>query len=242
MRACKTCQHLRHHEIDRRLAGGEALARVAQDYGLTTSSVYRHRTNCVRLASSNTISKQAARGAAALALLPTKETLSGAYLALRDRIDQIAQQAEQQGSLKVALSGLNSIRQTLDSLARLAAHDGADAHVAVQSTVRVDLSQIIERVIAAFDAEPDIKARVAQALLDLDAERSNDCGSADHERAAAQGPDRTRSPPARNGDQGAAQSPADPEHSAHQRAATVSAGQARAADQAAGAGAVGGRA
>jgi hypothetical protein len=72
--------------------------------------------------------KEAARGTAALALLPTKETLSGAYLELRDRIDQIARQAEQQGSLKVALAGLNSIRQTLDSLARL--HDGANVNVA----------------------------------------------------------------------------------------------------------------
>ena len=142
MRACNTCQHINRPDIDRRLAAGEPVARVAQAYGLTASSVYRHRTNCVKLASSNAISKQVARGAAALALLPTKETLSGAYLALRDRIDQIAQQAEQQGSLKVALAGLNSIRQTLDSLARLAVHEGADAHVAVQSTVRVDLSQM----------------------------------------------------------------------------------------------------
>jgi hypothetical protein len=243
MRTCNTCQHLNRPDIDRRLAAGEPIARVAQAYGLTASSVYRHRTNCLKLASSNAITKEAARGTAALALLPSKDTLSGAYFELRDRIDQIARQAEQQGSLKIALAGLNSIRQTLHSLARLAAHDGAEAHVAVQSTARVDLSQIIERVIGAFDAEPAIKARVAQALLDLDAERSaNGCGRADHERVAAQRPDRTSSPPARNGDQGAAHSPADPEHPAHQRAATVSAGQARSANQAASAGAVGGRA
>jgi hypothetical protein len=43
------------------------------------------------------IAKEAARGTAAMALLPSKETLSGAYFELRDRIDQIARQAEQQG-------------------------------------------------------------------------------------------------------------------------------------------------
>jgi hypothetical protein len=144
MRACKTCQHLKRPEIDRRLAAGEPLTRVAQDYGLTQSSVYRHRTNCLKLASSNTITKDAARGTAAMALLPSKETLSGAYFELRDRIDQIARQAEQQGSLKVALAGLNSIRQTLDSLARLAGH-GVDVNVAVQANVDVDVSQIVER-------------------------------------------------------------------------------------------------
>ena len=140
MRACRTCQHLKRPEIDRRLAAGEPLTRVAQDYGLTSSSLYRHRTNCLKLASSNAIVKDAARGSAAMALLPSKETLSGAYFELRDRIDQIARQAEQQGSLKVALAGLNSIRQTLDSLARLAGHDGADVNVAVQTNVNVDVS------------------------------------------------------------------------------------------------------
>ena len=185
MRACHTCHHLKRPEIDRRLAAGEPLARVAPDYGLTTSSLYRHRTNCLKLASSNAIAKEAARGTAALALLPSKETLSGAYFELRDRIDQIARQAEQQGSLRVALSGLNSIRQTLDSLARLAGHDRADVTVAVQANVTVDLSRIVERVIGCFDHEPEIKARIAQALLALDRERSGDAGAGvDHERGA----------------------------------------------------------
>jgi hypothetical protein len=172
MRACRTCQHLKRPEIDRRLAAGEPLTRVAQDYGLTSSSLYRHRTNCLKLASSNAIVKDAARGSAAMALLPSKETLSGAYFELRDRIDQIARQAEQQGSLKVALAGLNSIRQTLDSLARLAGHDGADVNVAVQTNVNVDVSQIVERLIVRFDHEPETKARIAQALLEIDHERT----------------------------------------------------------------------
>jgi multidrug efflux pump subunit AcrA (membrane-fusion protein) len=167
-RSCLTCQHLKRPEIDRRLAAGEPLARVAPDYGLTTSSLYRHRTNCLKLASSNAIAKEAARGTAALTLLPSKETLSGAYLELRDRIDQ----AQQQGSLAVAVSGLNSLRQTLDSLARLAGHDRAQVNVAVQANVNVDVSQIVERLIAHFDHEPETKARIAQALVEIDHEQS----------------------------------------------------------------------
>jgi hypothetical protein len=135
--------------------------------------------------SSNAIAKEAARGTAALALLPSKETLSGAYFDLRDRIDQIVRQAEQQGSLKVALTGLNSIRQTLDSLTRLAGHDGADVNVAVQANVHVDMSRIVERVIAQFDHEPEIKARIAQALLAVDGEGSADAPTGtDHECVA----------------------------------------------------------
>jgi multidrug efflux pump subunit AcrA (membrane-fusion protein) len=116
--------------------------------------------------------KEVSRGSAAAALLPSKETLGGAYFELRDRIDQIATQAEQQGSLKVALSGLNSIRHALDSLARLAGHDGTQVNVAVQTNVNVDVGQIVERLIKHFDTEPDLKARIAQALMEMDHEQS----------------------------------------------------------------------
>jgi hypothetical protein len=119
-RSCKTCQHIKRPEIDRRLAAGEPLALVAHDYGLNGSSLHRHRTNCLKLASSNAIKKEAAQGTAAAALLPSKETLGGAYLDLCNRIDQIVAQAQQEGSLSTAIHGLNSIRHTLDSLARLA--------------------------------------------------------------------------------------------------------------------------
>ena len=173
MRNCKTCQHLKRPDIDRRLAAGEPSAQVARDYELNASSLHRHRTNCLKLASSNAIKKDAARGTAAVALLPSKETLSGAYFELRTRIDQIVAQAEQQGSLRVAVSGLNSIRQTLDSLARLAGHTGsAQVNVAVQTNVNVNLAQVAERLIKQFDHEPELKARIAQALMEVDDEQS----------------------------------------------------------------------
>ena len=45
-------------------------------------------------------------------------------------------------------------------------------NVAVQTNVNLDLKQIAERVILKFDREPEIKARIAQALLEVDHERS----------------------------------------------------------------------
>ena len=174
-RVCTTCQHLKRPEIDRRLAGGEPVAQVARDYDLNLSSLHRHKTNCLKLASSNQIMKDAARGSAAVALLPSKENLSGAYFELRARIDQIVEQAQQQGSLNVAISGLNSIRQTLDSLARLAGHlqpAGTQVNVAVQTNVNINLAQIADRVIKRFDHEPELKARIAQALVEVDNEHT----------------------------------------------------------------------
>jgi hypothetical protein len=65
-RKCSTCQHTKRAEIDRRLAAGEPNSQIAEDYDINPSSLHRHRTNCLRLASSNTIMKVAARGSAAL--------------------------------------------------------------------------------------------------------------------------------------------------------------------------------
>jgi hypothetical protein len=74
--------------------------------------------------------------------------------------------AEQQGSFKVALSGLNSVRQTLDSLSRLSGfdHAGPQVNVAVQANVSIEIDEIKERILNAFDQDPDTKARIAQAL------------------------------------------------------------------------------
>jgi hypothetical protein len=174
-RTCKSCQHIKRPEIDRRLAAGEPLAQVAHDYELNVSSLHRHRTNCLKLGSSNDIKKEAAQGTAAVALLPSKGTLGSAYLKLRDQIDEIVAQAQQAGSLSVAIHGLNSIRHTLDSVARLAGHDragGTEINVAVQTNVHLDLPRIAERLIKAFDHQPDVKAQIAQSLMEMDDEPS----------------------------------------------------------------------
>ena len=207
-RACTSCQHLKRPEIDRRLAAGEPAAQVARDYELNASSLHRHRVNCLKLGSSNVIKKDAARGSAAVALLPSKETLSGAYFELRERIDQIVTQATQQGSLSVAISGLNSIRHTLDSLSRLAGHDRAgstEINVAVQTNVQVNFTQIAERLIQQFDREPELKARIAQVLL-----------ANDQEPAGQPGPTGQPPPPAQAEPVG---EPNQPEEMCHERSA-----------------------
>ena len=176
MRTCSTCQHLKRPEIDRRLAAGEPLAPLAQEHGVSASSLYRHRKNCLGLGSSNVIKKEAARGSAAVALLPSAASLSEGYAALRNRIDQIVAQAQKEGSLRVALAGLTSLRQTLDSQARLAAHDAAvKDKKSGHGTGGVDARDIAERLIQKFDQKPDVKADLSAALAEMD----------DEERAAS---------------------------------------------------------
>jgi hypothetical protein len=61
---------------------------------------------------------------------------------------------------------------TLDSLTRLAGYDRPQVNVAVQTNVNLDLTQIVERVLRRFDHEPELKARIARALLQVDDEQS----------------------------------------------------------------------
>ena len=151
------------------------MAQVARDYELNLSSLHRHKTNCLKLASSNQIMKDAARGSAAVALLPSKETSVAPMSSCAPASIRSLNRPKQQGSLKVAISGLNSIRQTLDSLARLAGHlqpASTQVNVAVQTNVNVGARQIAERLIQKFDHEPQLKAQIAQALVEVDDEHT----------------------------------------------------------------------
>jgi hypothetical protein len=169
-RKCSTCQHVKRAEIDRRLAAGEPGNQIAADYRLNPSSLHRHRSNCLGLSSSNVIMKAVSRGTAAVECLPSKEDLNGAYFDLRAQIDQIVARAKAEGSLQIALNGLNSIRHTLDSLSRLSGFDrqGTQINVAVQTNVNVEIRAIAQRLIQAFDREPELKARIAHILREQD--------------------------------------------------------------------------
>ncbi len=119
--------------------------------------------------------KDVSRGTVAVSCLPSREELGGKYLKLRDHIDQIVAQAKQQELLPLALSGLNAIRHTLDSLSRLSGFDrqGTQVNVAVQTNVNLNLTQIVARVIEKFDREPELKARIAQVFLRSDDEHAS---------------------------------------------------------------------
>jgi hypothetical protein len=41
----------------------------------------------------------------------------------------------------------------------------------VQTNINLNLTQIAERVISKFDHEPELKARIARALLEIDNEQ-----------------------------------------------------------------------
>jgi hypothetical protein len=118
--------------------------------------------------------KETARGTAAVACLPSKDEIGSAYIKLIAQIDEIVAQAKAEGSLSIALNGFNSVRHTLDSLSRLSGFDrqGTQVNVAVQTNVNVEFTAFAERIIQKFDHEPELKARIAQALVEIDDEQA----------------------------------------------------------------------
>jgi hypothetical protein len=155
-RPCLTCQHLHRAAIDRRLASGEPLKRLAAEYGLSHTNLRRHRNNCIGIAAAPIIMKQAAKASAALAILPTRDELGQAYVDLRTRIDDIVQEARGAGSLAVALQGLTGIRQTLDSLTKLSLPASSQP---TQVTVNVELSinAAVQQIVEAIGPAPSLE-------------------------------------------------------------------------------------
>jgi hypothetical protein len=87
--------------------------------------------------------------------------LLGSGHVLREEVEQILAQYEEWGSLRAAISGLNSILQILDSLSRLADCDRAgQINLAVQSNVNIDMTRIAELLTQRFDQEQELKARI----------------------------------------------------------------------------------
>ncbi|VTZ52676.1 hypothetical protein MPC4_90151 [Methylocella tundrae] len=126
-RPCSVCTHPRRAEIDRALVKEVAERTLAKDFGLSRSAINRHKTTCAGLAKVGTKQVREARheisrGTVALALLPSPEQLAEMYAALGQRIDAIVEAAAKQNSLTVALNGLGQLRQTWDSVSRLAGH------------------------------------------------------------------------------------------------------------------------
>lgn len=164
-RPCKTCLHPRRAEIDRRLATDEPVRSIARDFGLNHVSLLKHKRDCAGL-KTKTIEerREPTRGTIALALLPSREEMGANYAKLGERIDEIVKAAEKSGSLAVAVSGLNTLRQTFDSMSRLAGHVGGAPQVNVGVQVNISPAEIGAEIAKALKGSHAPK--LIEAVLD----------------------------------------------------------------------------
>jgi transcriptional regulator with XRE-family HTH domain len=150
-RPCSICSHPNRASIDRRLAANETVRALAKELGVPKSTLQRHKSVCAGLNSSDAreAQREIVRGTIALATLPSKETMAEKYDALGARIDEIIEAAKGSGSLLVAIQGLGQLRQTFDSISKLAGHTTAPVPQ-VNIGINIDASSIAEKLAAAL--------------------------------------------------------------------------------------------
>src|SRR3984957_14316678 len=165
-RPCTVCLHPELPDIAADLANGVNAVQIAKRYGLARSPGQRPPQHVgagrppepspprVPLNSVDA-ARRTGRAFQALASLPSLEEVGAAYSSIGARIDAIAEKAERDGSLAVALMGLKELRSTVTAQAQLAGHVGSGAPVQVHTQVNVDMGAPVKEFIAALRPRPD---------------------------------------------------------------------------------------
>ncbi len=148
-RPCSVCSHPQIAKITADFANGVTEREIARRYSLSKSSIQRHRQHS-KTPSSPAIHERKAAAFAALAALPSREEAGAALTHIGSRIDAIAEKAEKEGSLTVALMGLKELRNTVETQARLAGHIGTGAQIQVNTQVNLDLGAAVKELLAAL--------------------------------------------------------------------------------------------
>jgi transposase-like protein len=103
-RRCTVCDHPERHSIDEALVGGAPYRSVAKRFGLSESSVYRHKTE--HLPAHLLKAREVEEAARADDLLDQVRTLQTHALDILER-------AEKSGDLRTALAAISQARGNL---------------------------------------------------------------------------------------------------------------------------------
>lgn len=123
MPQCTICSHPQREEIDRALVDGRSLRHIAAQYGLTSSSLFRHR-KC-HLPAHLARSKHAE-------IIASADSILAAVEDLRKRIMLIFDQAEQVHDWTLALSASREARSVLQLLAEVSGELPRNSQYAVE--------------------------------------------------------------------------------------------------------------
>jgi len=152
---CSICTHPLREEIDKAILTGEPLRRIAKRYGVTESSLRRHRDSHLRDAV-----KRAQETAEAL----RAEKLAEFVLFLRNEALSVYREARKAKRLGIALQALAEARESTAVLARLVGEMGA--RVEVTFTQSPEWTELRTAILQALDDFPEAKAILAAALAE----------------------------------------------------------------------------
>ena len=151
-RRCTVCDHPESHSIDETLVTGAPYRSVAKRFGLSESSVYRHKID--HLPAHLLKAKEAEEMAQADDLLEQVRHLQAHVLDILDR-------AENAGDLRTALAAISQARGNLELLGKLAGELG-------DGTVNITLSsqwlELRAVIVSALEGHPEARGDVLKAI------------------------------------------------------------------------------
>jgi len=165
-RACTVCTSPAHALVDTELAGGTPLAVVARRHRLSSDAVRRHReahlSPALRKLSLEKVRAESAEGAFGA----TVDRLEG----LIGRLEALLSVAEERKSLIGGATLAREIRGALELVARLRHElDDRPQNVTVNVLASAEFTRAVTAILAATEAFPEARVRIADALDELDA-------------------------------------------------------------------------
>ncbi len=126
-RSCSVCAHAARGEIDHQLLGRINVASITAQYGLTKSSIHRHRESHLKAdLEKATESQQIMRGS---------DLLAHAHK-LYDRATSLLDKAEKSKNIRDAVAAMREVREALELLGRLlGSFDGEAAKIDARTQV-----------------------------------------------------------------------------------------------------------
>lgn len=147
-RQCASCEHPQVVEINAALSAGESVSRVAERFGVSRHSLYRHRDNHLPIALSSGFD---------VPMASDPQDLAGRLGTLASHAESIRARAEKAGNLRVALQAVRELTNLVELAAKLRGElpDG-----------RVSVVMLAEwpAILAALTPYPDARLAVNRAL------------------------------------------------------------------------------
>ena len=152
-RRCTVCDHAERHGIDEALVTGAPYRSVAKRFGLSESSVYRHKTE--HLPAHLLKAREAEDAARADDLLDQVRHLQTHALDILER-------AEKAGDLRTALAAISQARGNLELLGKLAGE--LDERPMVNLNISPQWLELRAVIVGALESHPAAHTAVVKAL------------------------------------------------------------------------------
>ena len=152
-RRCTVCDHPEKHGIDEALVTGAPYRSVAKRFGLSESSVYRHKSE--HLPAHLLKAREVEEVAQAEDLLEQVRHLQTHALDILER-------AEKAGDLRTALAAISQARGNLELLGKLAG--GLDERPVVNLNVSSEWLELRAVIVGALEPHPAAQSAVLRAL------------------------------------------------------------------------------